>query len=238
MLNKNDVIYYYSTDITADTILLTDDEHRHCSKVTRRRVGDRINVTDGQGTLYETEIAHIEKHTTTLKKVSEYKTAPPLYRLGIAIAPTKNPARLEHFVEKVTEIGISEIYLTYTHRTEASKIKEDRLQRIMISAMKQSKNFYLPQLVIVATLTELIDKGKSFDQRFVAHCDNPKLSLLQQLKQGSLLIAIGPEGDFTEEEIQQLKSSNFSEVQLGQSRLRTETAGLVAAAWVAAFWNQ
>lgn len=232
------MIFYYSTDITAGTILLRDDEHRHCSKVTRRKVGDRISVTDGKGTLYESEITHIERHTTTLKIISELKTTPPRYRLGIAIAPTKNPARLEHFFEKAIEIGISEIFLTYTERTEASKVKEDRLQRIMISAMKQSKNFFLPQLIAIPTLADLIERTKAFDQRFVAHCDNPQQSLFRQLQKGSVLVAIGPEGDFTEAEISQLEHSGFVEVQLGPSRLRTETAGIVAAAWVAAFWNQ
>lgn len=229
------MIIYYSTYIRDLLILLKDDEHRHCSKVTRRSVGDKIYVTDGHGHLYHCIIEHMDRHETSLTICDKEVLEPPSYRLGIAIAPTKNNTRLEWFIEKATEIGISDIYPIITNRGEKKNIKIDRLEKILISAMKQSKNLYKPTIHPIMDLDALLKQSEVYDLKCVAHCADVEKHLSRSITTHtkSVLVAIGPEGDFTGPEIDLLTQNNFVEVNLGKSRLRTETAGIVAAQIVA-----
>lgn len=224
------MIVYYTTDIDGDQLTLTGDDHRHCAKATRRKPGDTIHITDGQGTLYTAEITDILRDLTLATLKTTTPTLPLPYELHIAIAPTKNQSRLEWFVEKSIEIGIHHIHLLDTARGEKAKVKLDRLQRIAIAAMKQSLNVYLPTIHPLCTLTELMDRTAELDLRCVAHCVDPEDHLRHLLSPTPqrILVAIGPEGDFTEEEINEMSGQQFQEVNLGRSRLRTETAGVVA----------
>lgn len=214
---------------------LVDDEHRHCSKVTRKKAGDRVWVSDGKGRLYRCELVSSNRHESQLRIIDVEESTPLPYELSIAIAPTKNNSRLEWFLEKATEIGVSHIYPILTKRGERQHLKMDRLEKILISAMKQSKNLYLPQLHPIVEWSELVHKNQDYDFCAIAHCADVQQHLSSFLNKETrrLLIGIGPEGDFTEEEVQVSVDHGFQEVNLGRSRLRTETAGIVACCIVA-----
>ena len=229
------MIIYYSTDISDSIVLLVDDEHRHCSKVTRKKAGDQVWVTDGLGKLYQCELITSNRHETQLQIINEEETKPLPYDLAIAIAPTKNNSRLEWFLEKATEIGVSEIYPILTKRGERQHLKMDRLEKIIISAMKQSKNLYLPKLHKALEWSSFLQGTSSYDFKGIAHCADVEQHLSTFLNKNSqrMVLCIGPEGDFTDEEIQESQEHGFQEVNLGRSRLRTETAGIVACSIVA-----
>lgn len=234
------MIIYYSTSITDDMITLTAEEHRHCSIVTRRRVGDQVYVTDGGGMLYHTEIESIGKRETSLRIISTTLQQPRSYELSIAIAPTKNKARIEWMVEKSVEIGIHRIYLLHTERGEKQRASTDRLSKIMISAMKQSKNLYLPQVIGPMTIDQVLEATSTYDVRCVAHCNDTERHLGDRIdidKHQRILLCVGPEGDFSDSEIASMESQGLLSVHLGQSRLRTETAGVVGATIVAMVYD-
>lgn len=223
------MIIFYSTEISANEALLTGDECIHCAKVLRKKVDDSVHVTDGIGSLWEGIITKISKKevviSITLKVSSESKA----HARSIAIAPTKNIDRLEWFLEKSTEIGITDIYPFLSHHSERKIIKPHRLEKILISAMKQSKNFHKPTLHPLAPYASLIKSKFEGQHKFIAHCMDPEMALQHQYKTGSdAIVLIGPEGDFTEQEVKLAASNGWQEISLGKSRLRTETAGIVA----------
>lgn len=223
------MIVFYDDEAGINGAELKDQEARHCSKVLRKREGDELFVTDGKGTLYRGSILSLTKSEVIIGSMEVISSSESKMRTGIAIAPTKNNSRIEWFVEKAVEIGISDIHLIETARSERSRVKIDRLQGIMISAMKQSKNFHLPQLHPLTSIKDLIEE-KTYDQAFIAHCMDVDQHLLSIYDgKSSAIVLIGPEGDFTEDEVHLAKAHNFRETNLGRSRLRTETAGVVAA---------
>lgn len=228
------MIIYYSTNISDSTIKLTDDDHRHCSKVTRRSIGDEVYVTDGKGGLYTCQIDKISRNETELKILNTDIQDKPKCQLAIAIAPTKNNSRLEWFLEKATEIGISDIYPILCTRGEKPRLKAERLQKIIISAVKQSKNLHTPILHPLNTVSELLKALPQYDLKAVAHCLDVEQHLSKYIDKEypRILVAIGPEGDFTESELELFNEHHFVEINLGKSRLRTETAGVVAASIV------
>jgi len=223
------MILFYSTNIEMSTIILSNEEHIHCSKVLRKQVNEEIYITDGKGNIFTCIIAEIAKTNTKCRILSILETPKPTNYLAIGITPTKNPSRLEWFVEKAVEIGISEILILNTQRTERKSMKFERLDRIIISAMKQSLNVYLPEISIVSDFKNINTYCSHFENKFIAYCDGPAdvLSLIYN-KKNSVIVLIGPEGDFTSEEIETAKQHHFTPVSLGNTRLRTETAGLVA----------
>lgn len=223
------MILFYSTSIENDCIILKEEEHLHCSKVLRKQISDEINVTDGKGNLYNCKISEINKSNTICQIISLERTEKQEPYVAIGISPTKNPARLEWFIEKAVEIGISEILIFKAQRTEKKSLNESRLMKILISAMKQSLNLYLPELIILNTFQEISKYCSHFDHKYIAYCDGPT-DLLSEVyaKSGSGLVLIGPEGDFTKDEIKYAENLNFHPASLGKTRLRTETAGLVA----------
>ena len=229
------MIIHFTQDINLDynIISLNGDEAQHCVKVLRKRAGDKIFVTDGNGALHTCIIKDITKSECNAEIISTEEYDKPLYNLTIAICPTKKQSRIEWFVEKAVEIGVSRIILIQTQRTEKSRIKEARLHKIIVSAMKQSKNLYLPEIILNQYWNELI-RNNDFGQRYIAHCEDPKTHLAKICEpKKDCIVAIGPEGDFTSQEIEDAVALGWREINLGNSRLRTETAGVVVASILA-----
>jgi 16S rRNA (uracil1498-N3)-methyltransferase len=217
--------------IASDTEILNGElnetESKHCVKVLRKRNGDLINITNGKGQFISATItdAHPKKCKFKIDSTEEVKKSTP--ELTIAIAPTKNMDRTEFFVEKCTEIGVSGFIPTKTFHSERKVLKTERLEKIIVAACKQSKNFHFPNLTQLMNFTDVIDL--EFDNKFIAYCGDVEKVHFADLKlSGSTLILIGPEGDFSEDEVTKAFSKGFKTITLGESRLRTETAGIVA----------
>ncbi|MEH6538041.1 MAG: 16S rRNA (uracil(1498)-N(3))-methyltransferase [Psychroserpens sp.] len=222
---------FYNKDLTENDseIRFSKEESKHIVKVLRKSAGDTLHITNGKGWLFSAEITLADiKNCIAIIKTSELQSKRG-YKLHLAVAPTKMNDRYEWFLEKATEIGIDTITPIFCDNSERKVIKADRFEKILQSAMKQSLNCYLPKLNNAITFKEFIDQ--SFEgQTFIAHCEETdKKSLKQKLKANQdVTILIGPEGDFSTKEIEQAAQQNFSPVALGETRLRTETAAIVA----------
>lgn len=217
---------FYTQIIKNDILILSEEESRHCIKVLRKKEGDQIDIIDGQGNLYKTKIIYYNKDLVECKILT--KELVKKYHPGhhIAISPTKNADRIEWFVEKAVEIGIGGLHFIETSRTERSKLNIDRIKKIIVSAMKQSKNIYQPSVRQLVKLNDFLTTSV-IGSKYIAHL-NDKSEYLAQIPQipHSSILLIGPEGDFSIEEVQQCKDVGYKEVALGQSVLRTETAGI------------
>ncbi len=223
-------MYLFYTPHIAVSHCLSEEESAHCVRVLRYTLGDEILLTDGQGTTYTARITNPHPKHCEFEILSSEKQEPNHdFRLHIAIAPTKNVERLEWMVEKCTEIGVDEITPILCRFSERKQLRTDRLEKIILSAAKQSLTPYLPKLNELTPYDELIRRATEQD-RFIAHCyKNEKRELKDLIRKGnSVLVLIGPEGDFSEQEVQDALSLGFLPVSLGNSRLRTETAGVVA----------
>lgn len=221
---------FFSRDIEKDIIMLAEEESKHAVKVMRAMTGDEIFVTDGNGRHFRTSVADGKSKKCVLKIIEELQPYPkPPYHLHIAIAPTKNHDRLEWFVEKATEIGISEITPLACHHSEREKVHPERLERIIIAAMKQSCRFWLPKLNKLVSFDDFIRHDHSC-QKFIAYCTKQERKYLHNIYTpgSNALILIGPEGDFSPEEIKLALVQNFQAISLGENRYRTETAALMA----------
>jgi 16S rRNA (uracil1498-N3)-methyltransferase len=210
-------------------VQLDGEESYHCIRVLRMKTGSMIYMTDGNGTLYEGSVLD-DKSKQCMVGVhsSKFYSKPPV-NLHIAIAPTKNIDRFEWFLEKATEIGINEITPLICEHSERSSLRIDRLRKILISAMKQSMNLHLPKLNEPISYKDFV--RKTFPgQKFLGYVEEKQETLLKNLyKPGSdALIVIGPEGDFSKGEVQMAVENGFQMISLGNSRFRTETAGIVA----------
>lgn len=223
---------FYNPIITEKSQTFTFDktESRHIVRVLRKQEGDLLHITNGKGYLFVAEIsvASDKKCLVHIISSTEKKKAWN-YRLHIAIAPTKLNDRLEWFLEKATEIGIDEITPIICKHSERKVIKLERFEKIALSAMKQSLKFHLPKINPAVSFKEFIDNKPTGDL-FIAHCEEQdKKSFKQEIKPNSdITILIGPEGDFSTNEIELALQNKFTPVTLGESRLRTETAALVA----------
>ncbi|RZK50823.1 MAG: 16S rRNA (uracil(1498)-N(3))-methyltransferase [Pedobacter sp.] len=226
---------FYTPDLGDNEFYsLNEEESKHCAKVLRLSIGDKIQLIDGRGGFFEAEIISAGKRRVDLKILSRQLAYKKQYHfIHIGIAPTKNIDRLSWFLEKCTEIGIDEISTFICDRSERKILKEERLDKIITAAVKQSLKAYHPQLNNAVRYKDFIqqDFTKYNGNLFIAHCeqDSQKLFLgdLAQPNQ-SYLVLIGPEGDFSSEEITLAKSYGFKPITLGESRLRTETAGVAA----------
>lgn len=220
---------FYIPDLIESEPVLNEEETRHCAKVLRKKKGDNIFITDGNGNLYKAEILAIERRNTFLKivsKTSEYHKRK--YNLHVAIAPTKNIDRFEWFLEKATEIGIDEITPIICQNSERKVIKPDRLEKIIESAMKQSVKAYKPKLNDLQKISEFLQSKCMASEKYIANCYNSNNTFLGKTikKQTNSVIMVGPEGDFTRDEVLLSEKSGYESVSLGESRLRTETAGI------------
>ena len=218
---------FYTENINEE-ISLTKEENRHLIKVLRKNVGDKINIINGNGFLFITEITDITKNIASLKVIKkEKKEKQHKYNLHLAIAPTKNINRFEWFLEKATEIGINEITPVICSRSERKKINLERCNKIIISAIKQSTKYYKPKLNSPMSFIDFINKEHK-GEKYITHCLDKKKHRITKSDNLSHTILIGPEGDFSESEISQAIDKSFKSLTLGNSRLRTETAGVVA----------
>lgn len=219
-------------EINNGKAIINDEEQQHIVKVLRMKNGEEIHVTDGKGNLASGKLM-IEGKKANIE-VSEIKNDYPDFnpKLHIAIAPTKNIDRIEFFVEKAVEMGISEITILQTEKTERKNINIDKLRKQAIAASKQSLRFHFP---IINDLTKIQDFLKNInpENTFVAHCHEnlERIELKEIPKLENITFLIGPEGDFSEKEISFLAENNIKAVSLGNQRLRTETAGIFVAAW-------
>ncbi len=228
---------FYTPRIENGFAYLDEEESRHLLAALRRKVGDPLQITDGQGFFYETEISETGKRHAVARIIS--KIAAPAerpFKLHIAIAPTKQMDRLEWFLEKATEIGIDEITPLLCKHSERDSIRLDRLEKILVSAMKQSLRARLPKLNAL-TRFQAFAKAPNTANKFIAWCADEPLPHLSSQITGThdIIIAIGPEGDFSNDEITSALENGFSGVSLGAARLRTETAGLLAVSAVNLF---
>jgi 16S rRNA (uracil1498-N3)-methyltransferase len=216
--------------IQNNVAILNEDESLHCVKVLRHKVGDIIQVIDGNGTraIGKIEAAHAKQCAVSLTE-KEVVTQTRNYKLHIAIAPTKNIERIEWFVEKAVEIGIDEISFIKCKNSERTVIKDDRLKKVAEAAVKQSQQAFIPKLNSLIDYKEFIKKTNS-DIKLIAHCEKETKQHIKQYitTNKSFTVLIGPEGDFTKDEIALALTSSYLPVALGESRLRTETAGLFA----------
>jgi 16S rRNA (uracil1498-N3)-methyltransferase len=222
---------FYTPDISSADYSLNEEESRHCMKVLRLAIGDVVHLIDGRGGLYEAEIVSESKRNVTLH-VLHTTTAYQKrnHSLHIAVAPTKNIDRLEWFLEKATEMGIDQITPVICERSERKIVKEDRLNKVITSAVKQSLQAYHPVLNEAVSFKDFIAKHKA-DYQMIAHCidGEPRNFISQVTEPGkSYLVLIGPEGDFTPNEIELALQNDFKPLTLGNTRLRTETAALAA----------
>ena len=219
--------------ITSNEFQLDPAEVHHCVKVLRKSIGDKIHFITGDGNLYQGEISFTSNSMVygSFNKVkSNFGTVP--YSLTIAIAPTKNMDRIELFVEKAVEMGIDTIVPIICHHSERKIIKEDRLRKIVLSATKQSLKGKITQVQPAMSFKAFMDQEHS--NLLIAHCEEGDKSSLKEMlnPKTATTILIGPEGDFSNSEIQLALDSGAKPIHLGSSRLRTETAGLVAVATV------
>jgi len=220
---------FYVPNLATEHVL-PEEESLHAVKVLRLKVGDELVVVDGVGGYHIAKITLPHPKRCAFELIeSQFEFGKRDYKLHIAIAPTKNMDRLEWFVEKATEIGIDEITPIICRFSERKMVKAERLEKIIVSAAKQSVKAYFPKLNPQCTFDELI-KNHQATQKFIAHCyDSEKIQLKTEIiPTKDILVLIGPEGDFSKEEVDKAIKNGFLPVSLGESRLRTETAGVVA----------
>ena len=225
------MIQFYAPDIEQSGIL-PETESAHCVRVLRLREGDNVIVTDGKGHRFECEIkeAHSIRTSVIIKKRIEVESERN-YRITLAVAPTKNADRIEWLVEKAVELGIDSFALLKCTHSERKVMKTERLYKLMVSAMKQSLGVRLPELIELTDFHEFISEAPGDSQLYFGYCSSeyPRKDFAKEYTPGrDVLIMIGPEGDFTLEEVENAVKAGFVPVTFGEKRLRTETAGVYA----------
>lgn len=223
-------LFYNPTISEKDTSFVFDkEESKHVIKVLRKKESDILFVTNGLGFLFKTEIALASDSKCTVTILSFEKEEPSKVQLHLAVAPTKMNERYEWFLEKATEIGIQEITPIICEHSERKVIKNDRFQKIIESAMKQSLHYYIPKFNEPITYKEFVKKDFN-GQKFIAHCEETNKKSLKEalILNENITLLIGPEGDFSTKEIKLALENNYIPVSLGKTRLRTETAAVVA----------
>lgn len=230
---------FVSQNIENQIAYFSAEESHHAVKVLRLSLGSMVKFIDGNGGRYEGELIFVSKSQMQVKILSSFFDSKTRnYHLHVAIAPTKNMERIEWFLEKAVELGIDEITFLICERSERRVLKMDRLQKIMESAVKQSLQSFMPKMNSLISFTTFLKSANLLGtNRFIAHCyptDFEKISL-NSLKSdnGNYIFLIGPEGDFSIEEIEKAKQHQFVDLDLGENRLRTETAGLLICAGMA-----
>ena len=220
---------FYCSGVEGNACVLGEEESWHCMKVLRLKEGDAITLTNGSGTFYHGVLSKIHHKGCLVEITSTIPVPRNPWQTHIAIAPTKNIDRFEWFLEKATEIGIDEITPLLCEHSEREIVKLPRLEKVLVSAMKQSLKAWLPKLNVPVKFRDFI-AGKFPGQKFIGYCETGQESALGTIyiRRSNAIILIGPEGDFSEKEVEMAVKSGFVPVNLGASRLRTETAGIVA----------
>jgi 16S rRNA (uracil1498-N3)-methyltransferase len=222
---------FYNATVEGESCFLNEEESKHSFRVLRLRAGDHVSLTDGIGNLFDAVIEISDYKRTKLRIVDVQRDyGKRNYRIHLGIAPTKNMDRFEWFLEKSTEIGIDEITPLITEHSERTVLKPDRLERVIVSAMKQSLKAYKPRINPLLSIDKFLALNFPNELKFIAHCSDEIRPLLKDVYMPGkdAVILIGPEGDFSEHEISAALKIGFQAVSLGQSRLRTETAGIVS----------
>lgn len=224
--------FFYEENLPgSNPFILSEESSRHIVQVLRMQEEEQLLITNGKGQTLTVEIINAHKKKTEVKIIHKEFLLQSKPKISIAISFIKNTSRFEWFLEKATEIGVSAIIPLVCNRTEKTHFREERMKTILISAMLQSRQAWLPELSAPVKIDELIKK-EDYEQKFIAHCIDEEKSILNNSlvdKSSSKIILIGPEGDFTKEEINSALQQKYIPVSLGETRLRTETAGLVAA---------
>jgi len=236
MINKNQKIFdnkanisflFYTTNINGTIAVFDAEESQHCLKVLRYKNGDIVSFTNGKGFLYKGIIKHDKPEKCEVEIIEIEKRFIQDAKLTIAISPPKNPSRYECFLEKAVEIGIHNIQPIICERTLKSNYKKERIEKIILSAMKQSLNVFLPELNDVVRFKDFCKNN--YQQKFIAFYNENNLQLISAIKPKlNTVILIGPEGDFAPDEVNLAINNGFIPINLGNSRLRTETAALNA----------
>ena len=222
--------YINQIDKEATSFILNEETSKHVVQVLRMKVGDQLQLTDGVGNLITASIVDDHKKKCIVNRLHSQYFSPSAHKKIIAISLIKNASRFEWFLEKATEIGTTEIFPLICARTEKQHFRFERMQGILISAMLQSKQCWLPKLHEPILLNKLC-KDVVATNKYIAHCEEDQLKATPAFMKSSdvSIILIGPEGDFTTEEINLSKENQYLPITLGETRLRTETAGVVAA---------
>ena len=223
-------LFFQENLLESTTVIkFSTEESRHIFKVLRKKTGDAITVTNGKGLEWKGEITMLDTRNTLATKTATIFHKKAKSNLHIAIAPTKSNDRIEWFLEKATEIGITHITPILCNHSERRNIKSERFEKILIGALKQSNQFHLPKLNSLTYFSDFVSSN-SADNKFIAHCREGNKSNLSSYNSLSkdVLILIGPEGDFSREEVELAMKNDFLPIALGSQRLRTETAGIVA----------
>lgn len=231
---------FYNATLTQDSgaFLFSPEESKHIVRILRKKEGDTVHITNGEGFLFEAEILVADQRKCKAKIVTKAKQEPRNYKLHLAVAPTKMNDRFEWFLEKATEIGIDEITPILCENSERKHLKIERFERILRAAMKQSLQCYLPKINGLTQFSNFLESAHS-SNKLIAHCEDGKKNTLSNAlgKNNDVLVLIGPEGDFSPEEISMALKKNFIPISLGDTRLRTETAAVVACTLVAHKYN-
>ncbi|WP_291114460.1 16S rRNA (uracil(1498)-N(3))-methyltransferase [Flavobacterium sp. UBA6135] len=228
------LFYFPSLTEQTKSFSFSKEESKHIVKVLRKKENDNLFVTNGLGYLFSTKIATASESKCTVDILSFEKQESPKIHLHLAVAPTKMNERYEWFLEKVTEIGVQEITPIICDHSERKTIKIERFEKILLSAMKQSNQYFLPKLNSPISFKEFIKQEKN-SQKFIAHCyEDEKMDFKNSFNlKEDILLLIGPEGDFSSEEVILAIQNNFKPVSLGNTRLRTETAAIIGCHTVA-----
>lgn len=229
-------------DVHGMTLILRDDEANHLARVLRKRVGDHIYATDGVDTMYEAAIVRIERDEIECDIVDAKKNVnEPKLEIALAVALLKNPSRTDFLVEKAVELGVRTIIPMLTERTIPAHEKHARLEKISLAAMKQCGRCYLPKITDLMEFSILVNHAQGYTLRLIPHEKTEQSQFVGSVMQHhenvkSVLLMIGPEGGFTEQEIELATANQFIPISLGPRRLRTETAAISALSWVVGGW--
>ncbi len=228
-------LFFHDGILTAGAeVHLHDDTAKHVVQVLRMQQGDKIDLTDGKGTHAHAVIGQVQKKRCTVMVNDAHQHERRQISLHLGVAFTKNSSRNEWILEKVTELGVASIIPLQTTRSEREKFRYDRWQNILLSAILQSRQYFLPELKDLTSLDKLLSTSAGIEQKLLAHCIDamPRQPIREAVqKDKETLLLIGPEGDFTEEEVNSLTSKGFRGISMGSNRLRTETAAVTACAF-------
>ncbi len=216
----------------SDKFILSEETSKHVVQVLRMHEKDQLLITNGKGQVLTASVTNADKRKAEVIITNKEIIPAHSLKISVGISLIKNPHRFEWFLEKATELGVSEVIPLICRRTEKQHFRSQRMRGILISAMLQSRQAWTPELRMPVKFADIIKEETTYKQKFIAHCndgDRKTISISANKEAASKLILIGPEGDFTEDEITNALQKNYIAVSLGETRLRTETAGLVAA---------